>query len=192
MVLNMLSKLILDVGDRINFDKEDYYVIEFGITTTILKKWDGKEIYGKITHNVCISFIAPNIILATKFINNIRRSGNQMEQIFVQIESSTPQSKVNLLKSHLVTFLNENYRDYIPVIDIYLQSLTNRSSIEMSMLLDYKGIININQTKLIGNWEDGIRFLERRSRFMIAMKEGMNKIGIQVPRKHQINTGLII
>jgi len=35
-----------DVGDRISIDKEDYFVTEFGITTTILKKWDGREIYG--------------------------------------------------------------------------------------------------------------------------------------------------
>jgi small-conductance mechanosensitive channel len=35
-----------DVGDRVEIDGIAYFVVEFGITTTILKKWDGREIYG--------------------------------------------------------------------------------------------------------------------------------------------------
>lgn len=41
-----LDSPFADVGDRVDIDDIGYTVKEFGITTTIFKRGDGKEIYG--------------------------------------------------------------------------------------------------------------------------------------------------
>ncbi|KAJ1557739.1 hypothetical protein HK096_005614, partial [Nowakowskiella sp. JEL0078] len=99
-VKNLLESIIFlfithpyDVGDRVNIDSTKFVVKEFGMLTTVLKALDGREFYG------------PNMLLAGKFIQNVRRSGPQSEDITVSVAASTAFSKISALQDRLRKFL---------------------------------------------------------------------------------------
>lgn len=92
--------------------------------------------------NCCIIIkTAPNTLLLQKFIHNVRRSGNQSEPINLTVSFDTPIATIHLLKKHLLVFLEENSRDFVPKLDITLNSILDRNSIVIGMSLEHKGFI---------------------------------------------------
>lgn len=63
-----------DVGDRVFIDGQNLIVKELGILTTVFQKSDGQVLY------------SPNAVLVGKPITNIRRSGNIMQVVEIQVD----------------------------------------------------------------------------------------------------------
>lgn len=142
--------MLLDVGDRVDIDGESYVVTEFGITTTTLKRTDGIEIY------------APNTQLLTKFIHNVRRSGNQAEMIDIVIAYQSPQVNIDQLQEHMFNYVLKNSRDFIPKLEITIKSIVDKDWVMYSMRLEHKG-----------NWDDEKKKLHRKTKFMTELKSAI-------------------
>lgn len=73
---------------------------------TTFARWDGQLFY------------APNSVLATKYIYNVRRSQPQMEVFEINIAMHTPNEKLVEFRSKLVKYLENDSREYLPNLDI--------------------------------------------------------------------------
>lgn len=129
----------------------------------MFKRLDGKEIY------------APNIVLSSKFIHNVRRSGNQAEEIKITVSLDTPPEKISQLRDHLIEFLNENSRDFTTKIELNVKEILDRHAMIINMWLEHKG-----------NWQDGAKRFMRRNKFMYALKHGVNKLDIKMANLQEL------
>ncbi|ORX96880.1 hypothetical protein K493DRAFT_216766 [Basidiobolus meristosporus CBS 931.73] len=145
-----------DAGDRVFLDGDNLMVFKVGLLSTIFVKADGQMIY------------APNEVMCTKFIHNIRRSGNQSETIELGIDFYTPKAKVMELEQKINDFLQANSRDYHPSINIHIADMTKTNMMKLYIFLEFKG-----------NWQDGGRRWERRTRFLFALQESIIAVGIK-------------
>ncbi|KAI9193310.1 Mechanosensitive ion channel-domain-containing protein [Polychytrium aggregatum] len=146
-----------DIGDRIELDGDAYFVKEFGLNTTVLRKVDGKETY------------VPNSTLIDKYIFNIRRSGHQLEEIKLAVVATTPKEKLLALQERILQFLGQESRDFREACEITISELVDRKSLWVTMVLEHKS-----------NWQDGGKKAARRTRFMWALKEAVEDLGIEV------------
>ncbi|RKP09703.1 Mechanosensitive ion channel-domain-containing protein [Thamnocephalis sphaerospora] len=138
-----------DTGDMVYIDNNQLVVENVGLLTTTFRRADGQIVY------------APNIILAAKFIHNIRRSQNMSESIEIQVDFYTPQEKIAELGRRLEMFLEEHMqRDFVPKINININSIDNTNRLTLTMSIEHKS-----------NWQDGGRRWARRTQFMLALKE---------------------
>ena len=103
-------------------------------------------------------------------IHNVRRSGNQSEDIVIKVCYHTTPEKIQQLRDHLLAFLNANTRDYTPKIEINCIELIDRNQMTFKMSLEHKG-----------NFQDGGKRNYRRNRFMYALREGIEKFDIHLP-----------
>ena len=78
---------------------------------TTFTRWDGQLFY------------APNSVLATKYIYNVRRSPSQMEVFEINIAMHTPNEKLVELRTKLVRYLENDSREYLPNLDIMCFSI---------------------------------------------------------------------
>ncbi|ORX91278.1 hypothetical protein K493DRAFT_355787 [Basidiobolus meristosporus CBS 931.73] len=159
-----------DAGDRVFVDGNNLKVYKVGLLSTIFVKSDGQMIY------------APNEVMCTKFIHNIRRSSNQSETIELEIDFYTPKAKIVELESRINAFLQANSRDYIPGIKVHIAEMTRTNLMKLYFFMEYKG-----------NWQDGGRRWERRTRFMFALQENIIEVGIKYylpPQPVQIQPAL--
>lgn len=111
---------------------------------------------------------APTVVLMTKFINNIRRSGNMGESIYIDVNFSTPTEKILELRTRMQDFLAVNSRDFQPGFDIKINEIVQLNTMNLLLYLEYKG-----------NWQDGGRRWERRTRFMYALKDALVDLDIK-------------
>jgi hypothetical protein len=111
---------------------------------------------------------APTVVLMTKFINNIRRSGNMGESIYIDVNFSTPTEKILELRQRMQDFLAVNSRDFQPGFDIKINEIVQLNTMNLLLYLEYKG-----------NWQDGGRRWERRTRFMYALKDALVDLDIK-------------
>ena len=124
-------------------------VSNVGLLTTTFCRTDGQLLY------------APNIILAGKFIHNIRRSSNMSETIKIQVDFYTPHEKIAELSRRLEAFLEEHMsRDFVPKLTINLDSIDNTNRLTLTMFIEHRS-----------NWQDGGCRWARRTKFMMALKE---------------------
>jgi small-conductance mechanosensitive channel len=124
-------------------------VDDVGLLTTTFLRTDGQLIY------------APNIVLSSKFIHNIRRSQNMNETIEIQVDFYTPHEKITELARRLEQFLETQMpRDFVPKLSINLSSIDNTNRLALTMVIEHKS-----------NWQDGGRRWARRTKFMLALKE---------------------
>ncbi|KAG2181089.1 hypothetical protein INT43_008671 [Umbelopsis isabellina] len=144
-----------DAGDYVIIDTQTLLVANMGIMSTTFIRSDGQEIN------------APTVVLMTKFINNIRRSGNMGESIYVDVNFSTPSDKLFELRTRMQDFLAANSRDFQPGFDIKLNEIVELNKMTLLLYLEYKG-----------NWQDGGRRWERRNRFMYALKDALTELEI--------------
>jgi len=145
-----------DSGDMVVIDDMWLNVQSIGLITSVFRRVDGQETY------------APNSMLATKYIYNVRRSLNQSEVIEIQVDFQTANSKIHELRTHLRSWLDSNSRDFVPGnLEIQLRSVENSSRMTLTMGIEHRG-----------NWQDLGRRWERRTRFMYALKEIIDTLGI--------------
>ncbi|KAH8550900.1 Mechanosensitive ion channel-domain-containing protein [Umbelopsis sp. PMI_123] len=145
-----------DAGDYVIIDTETLLVANMGIMSTTFIRSDGQEIN------------APTTVLMTKFIHNIRRSGNMGESIYIDVHFNTPTEKLLELSNRLQDFLAANSRDFQPGFNIKINEIVQLNSLNLLLYLEHKG-----------NWQDGGKRLERRTRFMYALKDALQDLNIR-------------
>ncbi|KAI9095916.1 Mechanosensitive ion channel-domain-containing protein [Phlyctochytrium arcticum] len=145
-----------DAGDRVLIDNQNMLVREVGVLTTVFKRLDGQLIY------------APNTLVATKLIHNLRRSGDQSESIELHLNFDTPEEKLKILHERMLEYVKSEPREFQNVCDIHCADMENLSKLKVNVILKHKG-----------NWQDCSKRWSRRSMFMLKLRDNLNDLGIK-------------
>ena len=93
---------------------------------------DGKYVW--IGHNV----------LATKVIENIRRSGPISETLTFDVDFATTFEALQALRAKMLRFVKENHRDFLPVFDVVVDDIPAQGKMVLKA-----------DVKYVSNWQQG-------------------------------------
>ncbi|KAH7869025.1 uncharacterized protein C8R40DRAFT_1177155 [Lentinula edodes] len=145
-----------DTGDRCFIDDEILVVKRMGLFATVFARVDGTETYYF------------NSQLFTKFITNVRRSGQMYENVTLQLHWRTPLAKLDALEKFLNNWLQtEQNRWFVPSTAIMLQSINFQRYLEVTIGIGHNG-----------TWQDwGLR-CARKTAFHAAVQHYTRILGI--------------
>ncbi|KAF9008845.1 Mechanosensitive ion channel-domain-containing protein [Cyathus striatus] len=145
-----------DTGDRCFIDAENLVVKKVGLFATVFTRSDGTETYYF------------NSQLFSKFITNVRRSGNTFENLSMQIAWKTPLEKLDQLEKCLNVWLStEENRWFVPSTNITLQHIVYQRYLELTIGIGHNS-----------NWQDwGLRN-SRKTAFHAAVQYYCHQLGI--------------
>ncbi|OLL24877.1 putative MscS family protein, partial [Neolecta irregularis DAH-3] len=151
------------VGDRvdlyINTEIMSVTVREINLMATELKKLSGEVIQ------------APNSLLNTLFVLNMRRSGSIAEPITITIKYGTTLEQISLLRDRMTEFVRLDKRDYKGDILTELRDFPEMFSLKLNVIFFHKG-----------NWQnEGLR-IARRNKFMCCLMTVCQELNIVSPR----------
>ncbi|KAG0749985.1 hypothetical protein G6F57_004550 [Rhizopus arrhizus] len=145
-----------DSGDLVLIDGSYMFVENIGILGTIFIGADGMKLY------------APTVLLQTKIISNVRRSGNMGESLTFNIDFRTNNETILLLRERLSEWVQSQSRDFATGFDMRVSQILDMNQIILVVWLPHKG-----------NWvELGKRF-QRKTRFMLALKSILTELNIR-------------
>ncbi|EPS38448.1 hypothetical protein H072_7800 [Dactylellina haptotyla CBS 200.50] len=148
-----------DVGDRIDLDTKEFIVEHISLLYTIFRQVETNKFVQ-----------VPNNVLNAKYVENVSRSGPMRETIAFNVHFETSMRDILLLKSELITFVEENSRDFRhDNINVEINGV-KLDSLELKVEIRYKG-----------NWADQPKRVERRNKFMSALVAALRKIPIYGP-----------
>ncbi|KAG2224176.1 hypothetical protein INT45_001294 [Circinella minor] len=145
-----------DAGDYLLIDDQFLLVHELGLMGTVFIRGDGQQVY------------APTTVLMTKLIVNVRRSGDMGESIVINIDFRTPTDQLLLFHKRLAEWVNGESREFAPGFDVRVTDIIDVNQIILTMWLPHKG-----------NWQDLGRRFQRRTKFMIAVKDILTELNIR-------------
>ncbi|EIN10820.1 hypothetical protein PUNSTDRAFT_65245 [Punctularia strigosozonata HHB-11173 SS5] len=145
-----------DTGDRCFIDDENLVVKKMGLFATVFTRADGSETYYF------------NSLLFTKFITNLRRSGNTFENLTMQVAWNTPMWKLDALEKEINEWLEtEENRWFVPNTSITPQKIENQRYLEVTIGIGHNG-----------TWQDwGLR-MARKTAFHAAVQHYCKQLGI--------------
>lgn len=144
-----------DVGDQVIIKNEGYTVKELGLWTSTFEGPGNR-----------ITYIA-NSSLRNEMIVNTRRSPFQSELVRFSILPTTPTERIRLLESKLLSFLQQNSKDYVPKMVITGFNIVNKDTMQMSVPIFHRG-----------NFQDGELKDLRTRNFILYLKEALTDCGI--------------
>jgi len=149
-----------DVGDRVDIAVSDtnklkLIVQDMGLLTTTFRTIDGKEYY------------APNAVLATKFIHNVRRSGNQTDQLLINVDPLTSRDKLQRFRDHLHQMIEKEGRDFTGKFEIVVDEMVDMQRMTLRVVVEHRS-----------NWQDGPRKRMRTSKLYLAIRDALQAVGI--------------
>lgn len=145
-----------DAGDYVIIDDQFLLVHNLGIMGTVFIRGDGQQVY------------APTTVLMTKLITNVRRSGSMGESIVFNIDFRTSTEKLRELQERVRAWVDSKTRDFAPGSDLRVTDIVDVNQIILTAWLPHKG-----------NWQDlGLRF-QRRTMFMVALKDILTELDIR-------------
>lgn len=158
-----------DVGDRVSIygntgstlTGDDYFVKEISLLYTEFKKMEGHVVQ------------APNSVLNTLFMLNMRRSGGLAEAVPIVIKFGTTLSQIEELRIRLLEFVSTEKREYQANILTELRNVTENWSITLNVIFFYKS-----------NWQNELLRLQRRNKFICTMMMVLQELGIEGPYKN--------
>ncbi|GAA6010882.1 hypothetical protein JCM10207_003974 [Rhodosporidiobolus poonsookiae] len=157
-IIFLFIKHAYDVGDRVSIDGVDYIVLEMHLLSTIFKKVDGT-----VTQ-------APHSLLNTKFVMNYRRSGPIWETFTWDVDFGTTFEKIQALRARMLEFVQQERRDFLPVVDITVQDFPGQGKLSLSCAINYKT-----------NFQNGALKAQRRNKWICALKVAMAELQIFGP-----------
>ncbi|KAF8528910.1 Mechanosensitive ion channel-domain-containing protein [Hysterangium stoloniferum] len=145
-----------DTGDRVFVDDENLIVKKVGLFATMFSRQDGTQTYYF------------NSQLFTKFITNVRRSGQTFENATYQVAWRTPLEKLDQLEKCMNDWLaTEENRWFEPNTAVTLQKIDYQRSLEFTMGIGHNG-----------TWQDwGLRNA-RKTAFLVASHYYCRQLGI--------------
>ncbi|KAK5823217.1 hypothetical protein F5H01DRAFT_317753 [Linnemannia elongata] len=104
-----------DVGDRIELDGAYFTIITIHILSTELKRGDGMHVF------------SPNYVLATRNINNLSRSSDHVENIWMDIPLFSTARTIQKLKQKIQTYVEGEASSDFHKIDVILNATNNHT-----------------------------------------------------------------
>lgn len=144
-----------DISDRIIIASQQYIVQEMSLMFTILKRGDGTQVQ------------APNSLLNTLFIDNVRRSSAMLETLTLDIDFATSFETIEALRMEMLEFVQQESRDFQPVFDVAISEFSSLSTMKISMSIKHKA-----------NWQNDALRAQRRNKWMCALAMAIKKLGI--------------
>ncbi|KAI5808151.1 Mechanosensitive ion channel-domain-containing protein [Peziza echinospora] len=163
-IIFVFVKHPFDVGDRIDILNTSagiagsFYVKEIALMYTEFRKPTGQVVQ------------APNSLLNTLFILNMRRSGALAEAITVYIKFGTTIDQIDDLRIRMLDFVKSENREYQGKVLTELIDIPNMHSIKLNVVFFYKS-----------NWQNELLRLSRRNKFMCALMVNLSAVGIESP-----------
>lgn len=143
-----------DTGDRVVIDKEELVVRALDLLYTTFEDTNGMKVY------------IPNVVMFTKKIGNIRRSGLESEEISFEIDGSTNFSQVLDLKRKLQSSLKKSEKDFTGVINIKRYELDNQK-VRLVLAVQH-----------VSNFQDPLPRYKRRESFIAKLEKELSSSGI--------------
>ncbi|KAL2312630.1 Mechanosensitive ion channel protein Msy1 [Schizosaccharomyces pombe] len=151
-----------DVGDRvdvmINGTVTSAMVKEISIMSTEFRLLTGKVIQ------------APNSLLNTLWILNMRRSDGIADPVTVNLKFGTTLQQIEQLRIKIIDFLKEEKRDYKPDLLTEVTDLPDLYSMSLCVVFFHKY-----------NFQDEVLRMRRRNMFMCALMTYMQELDIVSP-----------
>lgn len=118
-----------------------------------------------------------NYTLSSKPLVNLRRSGPIEEPFVLSVGYDTPLESIEALRQDMCTWLTSQGRDFRPGFDVALEGLDDQAQLKLVLAIRYKS-----------NWQDPRLRMQRRNRWVSALKQLLKKNEIygpgHVPAKH--------
>ena len=103
-------------------------------------------------------------------IHNAQRSGPTSESINLRFAFNTPWEKIRELEGFLKNYLEtEESREFFPDVPIILEKIVSDDCLHCYIWLSHKN-----------NWHDGAAKSLRTNRFLLKVKEGIEKLEIKL------------
>ncbi|KAA8914983.1 Mechanosensitive ion channel-domain-containing protein [Sphaerosporella brunnea] len=153
-----------DVGDRVDIYNtghgtiDTFYVREIALMYTEFKKPEGSIVQ------------APNSLLNTLFILNMRRTGGLAEAVPIVCKFGTTLDQIEELRERLLEFVKSEKREYQGKIITELREIPDMHSVKLNVVFFYKS-----------NWQNELVRLQRRNKFMCTLMCCVQEIGIESP-----------
>ncbi|KAI5857715.1 Mechanosensitive ion channel-domain-containing protein [Tricharina praecox] len=153
-----------DVGDRVDIYNtgagtiDTFYVREIALMYTEFKKLEGAIVQ------------APNSLLNTLFILNMRRTGGLAEAIPIVCKFGTTLAQIDELRERLLEFVKSDKREYQGKIITELRDIPDMHSVKLNVVFFYKS-----------NWQNELVRLQRRNKFMCTLMCNIQELGIESP-----------
>ncbi|KAG8992340.1 hypothetical protein FRB94_011709 [Tulasnella sp. JGI-2019a] len=145
-----------DTGDRCFIDQENLVVRKMGLFATTFIRSDGSLMYYF------------NSILLNKFINNARRSGNMAENLEMQVNWRTPQSKLDALEKRLNEWIDSDEKRWFkPGTSISFSKIEFQRSLYLTIGIGHNG-----------TWQDWNLRLARKTAFNAAVQYFCRELNI--------------
>ncbi|KXN90591.1 hypothetical protein AN958_03831 [Leucoagaricus sp. SymC.cos] len=159
-IVFLFSKHPFDVDDMVIINGKNYTVKEMRLLSTVFHG-DGS-----------IQVQAPNSLLNTMFILNLRRSPATSEPFTIDISDQTTEEQLEIFRSLMVAFLKEHPKDYRDEFEVLIKELSTGSQ-KMVLCLEIK---------YNNNWESepSIR-AKRRNAWICCVRKSLQDAGIQGP-----------
>jgi len=158
-VIFLFIKHPYDVGDRVQINKDIYIVQEINLLSTVFI--DGSSAYLQ----------APNNILNTLWIQNIRRSKEMSETFTFDVAYKTTFSDLERLRDIMLAFLEKEQRDFHAVFDLTVKDFPDQSMMTLSAGIKYKS-----------NWQQDSLKVKRRNRWLCALKTALAEANVYGPK----------
>ncbi|KAJ7647318.1 hypothetical protein FB45DRAFT_1100411 [Roridomyces roridus] len=154
----LIGGALSDVGDKVIIGDVAYIVKEIRLLSTIFLDSNG------------VSVQAPNTVLNSQFIHNIRRSPQTSETFTFDVNFSTTFEKVEALRQRMLKFVTDERRDYRPSFDIVVQDFADQAKMTLQADINYKS-----------NGQQGALKAKRRNKWLCELKLAMAELGIYGP-----------
>ncbi|KAK2463270.1 hypothetical protein APHAL10511_004925 [Amanita phalloides] len=158
-VVFLFIKHPYDVGDRVQINKEFYTVQEINLLSTIFV--DSSSAYVQ----------APNNILNTLWIQNIRRSKEMSEPFAFDVEYTTSFQELELLRAKMLDFLETEKRDFNAIFDLTIKDIPDQEMMTLTVNIMYRS-----------NWQQDALRVKRRNKWLCALKKALGDVKIYGPK----------
>ncbi|KLO14295.1 hypothetical protein SCHPADRAFT_939706 [Schizopora paradoxa] len=158
-IIFLFIKHPYDDGDRVCIEEEIYLVREIRLLSTIFMNKNGCLVQ------------APNSILSTKFIENVRRSKQMSERFEFEVAYTTTTKQVSDLQERMQEFVLKKNRDFLPNVYISVQDIPEQENLVLAADIRYKS-----------NWQHTDVKVRRRNEWIGALKQAMADLEIFGPK----------
>lgn len=153
-----------DVGDRVD--------ITINSVTTSLMVKEISLLSSEFTQLTGQVIQAPNSLLNTLFILNMRRSSAIAEPVKITLKFGTTLEQIDSLRLKMTEFVQSEKRDYQSKILTELTDIPDLEEVHLNVVFFHKS-----------NWQNELLRLSRRNRFMCALMQNITALGIDSPNK---------
>ncbi|KAF5355080.1 hypothetical protein D9756_005288 [Leucocoprinus leucothites] len=159
-IIFLFSKHPFDVEDQVIVQEKKYTVVEMRLLSTVFHD------------DASVQVQAPNSLLNTLFIQNLRRSPATSEPFTVEVSDQTTQEQLSKFRSQMIEFLKDHPEDYRADFTVVIKELSYRSQ-EMILSMEIK---------YNNNWESRAEVrAKRRNDWICHIRKSLRDAKIRGP-----------